>query len=127
MGPDITEIIAIGTAVVAILATAMFPLNVWLRNRERQRDRELLLELTREKLRVLETAITLGYDEARLAELDRRLQRLVGSEEFLRLVENIRIEEQGKSSGVVISAKLKSSDLDGGSAAAQQSGSIREG
>lgn len=115
MGPEIMEIFAIGGMVLAVLGTALFPLNVWLRNRERQRDRELLLRLTQEKLDVLRSAIASGYDEQQLLALDARLERLLGQQQFTELIRDIGTytDEQGKP---VVDTPLASQDLSTGAA-----------
>jgi hypothetical protein len=85
---------AISAGVVSTLGVLVHPFLVAMRNKERQRDRDLLQALAREKLDVLKSAIAAGYDEEQLAQLDRRLAKLLGSEQFRSLVEEIGTYEQ---------------------------------
>ncbi len=87
------EILVIALGSISMAGVLFFPLNVWLRNRERQRDRDLLLALTRERLDVIKTALSMGYDQLRLEELDGRLRQMLSEEQYLQLVENIRITD----------------------------------
>ena len=67
-----------------------YPINVMLKNRDRERQRALVRDITAEKLDVIKTAITMGYREEDLSALDERLERLVGSEQIESLLGAVR-------------------------------------
>ena len=50
---------------------------------ERREVRKLYMELLREKLDIIKTALSLGYSDQDVAKLDQRLERLIGSEKTL--------------------------------------------
>jgi hypothetical protein len=67
---------------IPIVAIAMAPVKQALKLRAQGDSRKLYERLAREKLDVLRTAITMGYKEDQLAELDARLERLVGADKL---------------------------------------------
>lgn len=107
-----------------MLGVILHPLLVGMRNRERQRDRELLLQLTKEKLDVLRSAITAGYDEEQMKLLDSRLERLLGQQQFRDLIEHIGTYEDAQGQPVIdtplLSQELASDGAGPDAAAARQ-------
>lgn len=53
------------------------------RSRERKAVRRLHTDLIKEKLDIIKTAIAMGYRDDELAGLDRRLEKLIGTEKSL--------------------------------------------
>ena len=74
---------AIGIGALAIIFE---PVKEIIQKRERGEARATYERLAREKLDVIKTALAMGYDAAELAELDRRLEQLIGAEEFKALL-----------------------------------------
>ncbi|MCC7477809.1 hypothetical protein IT575_05065 [bacterium] len=117
---DFGIVLAWSAGVVSVLGVLLHPLLVAMRNKERQRDRELLLRLVQEKLDVLRSAIAAGYDEEQMLALDSRLERLIGSAQFTDLVREIGTHPDAQGN-MVLDTPLKSQDLaaEGGGAAAK--------
>lgn len=62
------------------------PLQQWLAQRERREARQLYERLTLEKLDVIKTAVAVGMPKAELAELDMRLEALIGADQMKTLL-----------------------------------------
>lgn len=79
--PDIIWILIPGLALsIPIIAILMEPLKARQKIAERREVRAMYERLAHEKLDVLRTAITMGFKTDELADLDARLERLVGTE-----------------------------------------------
>ncbi|HES57947.1 MAG TPA: hypothetical protein ENO21_00795, partial [Firmicutes bacterium] len=76
-----------------------------MRRRERDEVRRMYADLVRERLDVLRTGLAMGLGDKEIAELDQRLEKLVGGE---KLLETLRA---GRRSKAVADAELASSDL----------------
>jgi len=78
--------------------------------RERHKIREYYTTLVKEKLEVLKTALAMGRDASEIAELDRRLERLIGNEEML----NTLREPTAKAEAEIeqLSSKLNVDELE---------------
>jgi hypothetical protein len=72
-------IIALMIPIVAILASHHRAI---LKQREREAARKMYERIVREKLDVMKTAITMGYQTNDLVDLDSRLEKLIGSEQL---------------------------------------------
>ena len=55
---------------------------------ERKEIRQQYTDLIKEKLDVIRTALAMGRDDDEIAELDRRLERLIGTEKMLETLKN---------------------------------------
>jgi hypothetical protein len=55
---------------------------------ERERSRKMYEELVKEKLGVLKTAIAMNYSRDDIAQLDRRLEEVIGTEKMASLLDN---------------------------------------
>ena len=62
------------------------PLQMWLAQRERREARQLYERLTMEKLDVIKTAVAVGMNKADLADLDTRLEQLIGADQMKSLL-----------------------------------------
>jgi hypothetical protein len=62
------------------------PLQIWLAQRERREARQLYERLTMEKLDVIKTAVAMGMKKDDLADLDSRLERLIGEDQMKSLL-----------------------------------------
>jgi len=77
---------AIGACALAIV---LYPINVLIANRERERRRQLLRDIISEKLEVIRTAITMGYQEDEIEKLDARLEKILGGEQLQELISQV--------------------------------------
>lgn len=67
---------------IPLAAIMSGPIKQWLAQRERREARQLYERLTMEKLDVIKTAVAMGMDKHGLAELDDKLERLIGAEQM---------------------------------------------
>jgi hypothetical protein len=71
---------------IPIIAIVTEPIKARLKQAERREARQMYERLAREKLDILKTAITMGYKHDDLADLDARLERLVGADKLQKLL-----------------------------------------
>lgn len=67
---------------IPLAAIMSGPIKQWLAQRERREARQLYERLSLEKLDVIKTAVAVGMDKVELAELDDKLERLIGAEQM---------------------------------------------
>lgn len=70
---------------IGALAIIFEPINNSIRNKERAEARKLYERLAMEKLDVIKTAVAMGYSRDDLADLDRRLEQVIGAEQMKEL------------------------------------------
>ena len=75
---------ALAIPIVAILAQ---PFQARLKSIERDKLRQMYERLALEKLDVIKTAVAMGYKQADLADLDSRLEQVIGSEAMQRVLD----------------------------------------
>lgn len=73
---------------IPLAAIMSGPIKQALAQRERREARKLYERLTMEKLDVIKTAVAVGMDKGDLAELDMRLERLIGANQMQSLLLN---------------------------------------
>jgi hypothetical protein len=85
---DLTGILAIIMLFGVMPAVFVLPgpIKQWLAQRERREARQLYERLTMEKLDVIKTAVAVGMDKHDLADLDDKLERLIGSTQMKSLL-----------------------------------------
>ena len=79
---EIIYYIIFGTGALAVIA-AIIHTFLAADRRERHKIREHYTTMVKEKLDVLKTALAMGRDADEIAELDKRLERLIGTEKML--------------------------------------------
>jgi hypothetical protein len=79
----VAVLMVFGIPLTAIMAG---PFKAWLATRERREARQLYERLTLEKLDVIKTAVAVGTDRDGLADLDTRLERLIGADHMKSLL-----------------------------------------
>jgi hypothetical protein len=84
---------------IPILQTVMQPFTARIKAGERERLRRMYERLAMEKLDVIKTALTMGYKQDDLSELDARLEAVIGSDAMQRLLEGKTLPGGGKGSG----------------------------
>ena len=103
---------------VATLNTLMGPITTRIKAGERERLRRMYERLALEKLDVIKTAVTMGYKQADLTELDSRLESVIGSQAMQRLLEGKGLSGGGKKSdsgtGTVIGINIQAGPSDKG-------------
>jgi len=62
--------------------------------REREAVRRKFAELVKEKLDIIHTAVSMGYNRSDIAELDERLEKLIGSEKMLKTLKEAKPDEE---------------------------------
>ena len=72
---------------IPIIAILVAPYKHHLAAKEREKARQLYERLAMEKLDVIKTAITMGFEQDDIKDLDRRLEQLVGAEKLSSLLE----------------------------------------
>ena len=88
MGPDVIWILIPLTALaIPIFAILTGPIKTRMAQAERREARKLYERIISEKLDVMKTALTMGYDRDDITDLDSRLERLVGSDKLIGLLE----------------------------------------
>jgi hypothetical protein len=65
-----------------MLAIMVKPMQRWMEQRERREARALYERLMNEKLDIVKTAVAIGMSNADLADLDMRLERLIGTDQM---------------------------------------------
>lgn len=107
---------------IPIIQALTGPLTVHIKSLERERLRKMFERLSMEKLDVIKTAITMGYKQNDLSELDTRLEAVIGSEAMQKLLEgkNISGSGAGRSKPTVIGINIDT----GGRKAAAKSDAI---
>jgi hypothetical protein len=73
--------------------------------REKREIRAQYMELVKEKLDVIKTALAMGKSDDEIAALDRRLSRLIGTEKMLKTL------KKGKSGEVTTDEELATLDI----------------
>ena len=73
--------------------------------REKRELRQQYMELIREKLDVIKTALAMGRSDEEIKELDARLERLIGTKKMLETLKNPKEDDLAK-------AELNSKELD---------------
>jgi len=91
---------------IPIVAIMTGPVNVRLKQAERKEARQLYERITMEKLDVMKTALAMGMNKDELADLDRRLEKLVGANQMKTLLLNV------PETPVADSTDLRDADLD---------------
>lgn len=77
-----------GTPVLlALVGGFVWSMNSWRKQGERERARATFERLTRDKLDVIRTALAMGRSDDEVLELDQRLERLIGTEQMLGLLD----------------------------------------
>lgn len=74
-------------AILGLFGAVLWRLNSLSKFRERERARATYEKLMLEKLDVIKTAVAMGMQDEELAELDRRLEELVGAESMRSLLQ----------------------------------------
>jgi hypothetical protein len=102
---------------IPILQTLVGPLNNRIKAGERDRLRQMYERLALEKLDVIKTALTMGYKQDDLAELDSRLEAVIGSDAMARLLDgkNLAPGAAGKGAfpGLSIGVNINGRKVDG--------------
>jgi hypothetical protein len=78
-------LLALSIPIVSILVK---PMTVRMKRAEREKARKMYQDIVMAKLDVMKTAITMGHSKSDLAELDERLERLVGADRMQHLLED---------------------------------------
>jgi hypothetical protein len=73
---------------IPIIAMIFEPIKQRLKQAERREARQIYERLALEKLDVLKTAIAMGYQKGDIADLDARLEKLLGSDKLKTLLES---------------------------------------
>jgi microcystin degradation protein MlrC len=81
---------------IPIIAILVQPFQTRMKILEREKLRQMYERLALEKLDVIKTAVAMGYKQSDLAELDSRLEQVIGSDAMQRVLEG---KSLGKSSG----------------------------
>lgn len=107
---DIEGILAItlflGTPVIMTLIVGfVITLNNGRKHGERERARATFERLTHDKLDVIRTAIAMGRSDDEIRELDRRLEKLIGTEQMLGLLDQ-KIPKIPKVNAQIMDADL---------------------
>jgi len=76
-----------------------------MRQAERDRARETYERLAKEKLEVIQTALTMGYQQTELDALDTRLEKLIGAEQLTSLLDK-EVPEAPQVSADLMDAEL---------------------
>jgi hypothetical protein len=74
-------------AIIAAMAFGVWHANNARRERERERARQTYEQLIRDKLDVIRTAMTMGYGDDDIRDLDARLERLIGQDKMQSLLD----------------------------------------
>jgi hypothetical protein len=82
LGDNIWILIPLAALAIPIFAIALEPIGKRMRAAERREARQAYERLMMEKLDVLKTAVTMGYNNEELRELDARLEKLVGPDKL---------------------------------------------
>ena len=64
--------------------------------REKDKIRGQYMELIKEKLEVIKTALAMGHSDSQVKDLDRRLEKLIGTEKMLETLSAAKAEEVSK-------------------------------
>ena len=64
--------------------------------RERREIREKYMELIKEKLDVIKTALAMGKSDSEIEALDKRLEKLIGTEKMLRTLKKGKVKDIGQ-------------------------------
>jgi hypothetical protein len=99
---------------IPIFAILTQPFQARMKSMERERLRQMYERLAMEKLDVIKTAVTMGYQKNDLAELDERLEAVIGSAAMAKLLEGKQLGSGRDDSkvhvnlqaGVIINDKL---------------------
>jgi len=94
------------TIALAALGSVVWYLNHSSLLRERREIRESYTDLVREKLDLIRTALTMGYEDVEIKQLDTRLEKLIGTQKLMETLGN------PKKTGAAREA-LESKDLEG--------------
>ncbi len=102
---------------IPLLGVALYPLNVVIGNVFRERRHRMVRDVLNERLDVVRTAIAMGYNEDQLAELDARLERLVGRPQLEALLTQDKPVAGVTQFGAARHGRLPSTDLEDAQAA----------
>jgi len=75
-------------AILAAIGAVLWRLNTLSKYRERERARALYEKLMMEKLDVIKTAFAMGMQDNEIAQLDRRLEQLIGADSMRSLLDS---------------------------------------
>lgn len=103
-------IIPVLALLVPIVAILLSPIQIWMKQRSAAEARRMYERLTREKLDILRSAVAMGYKGEDLADLDARLERLVGPETLAAVLPDKR--PPGVRVTVTQDPKLPTQELD---------------
>jgi hypothetical protein len=71
---------------VSALGVLIYPINLMIQNRERAAQRKFIAKMAQEKIDALKTAITMGYSDQAVAHLDSMLEKIIGEETLIRVL-----------------------------------------
>lgn len=83
-------LIPLTALVIPIVAILVRPMTLRMQQSERERARKLYERIVMEKLDVIKTAVAMGNSEGDLADLDARLERLVGADKLASLLSDAK-------------------------------------
>jgi uncharacterized membrane protein YcjF (UPF0283 family) len=107
-GPAVIWILLMALA-IPIVAFLVRPMTLRMEQSEREKARRMYERIVIEKLDVIKTAVAMGHSQNELAELDARLEKLIGAEELISL-----LDEKGPSPPAVpVDSELRDTDLGG--------------
>jgi ABC-type multidrug transport system fused ATPase/permease subunit len=86
IGLLIGMIAVVGGLMIPIIAILMQPMKIRARQQDQREARQSYERIVREKLEVMKTAIAIGYSQSEMAELDRRLEQLIGADRIAGLL-----------------------------------------
>lgn len=93
------------TIALAVLGSVLWYLNHSSLLRERKEIRDGYTDLVREKLDLIRTALTMGYEDAEIKQLDTRLEQLIGTQKMMETLGSAKKTEAAK-------ARLEDKDLE---------------
>jgi hypothetical protein len=80
---------------------------------ERSKDkvRRMYARMIEQKLDIIKTAIAMGYSDEEVSELDKRLSRVVGSEEALAKLKTAKLDEKEQEEALLDPGELEEIEL----------------
>jgi hypothetical protein len=98
---------------IPLAAILSGPLKQWMAQRERREARQLYERLSLEKLDVIKTAVAMGTSKADLADLDDRLERLIGSDKMKQLLPSPERKQSGQDELIASMSRDEFEDIYG--------------
>jgi hypothetical protein len=92
---------ALAIPIVAILTQ---PYLARLKYAERERLRQMYERIVMEKLDVVKTALSMGYKQSDLADLDARLEQIIGAEAMQRVLDGKQASLPSQATGALLPA-----------------------